>query len=91
MNALSSAEARTGASPLAGLLTISGIPSKYPDIFPGIESVRWYLREHRAGLEEAEALSMIRNRLYINADRFEQYVVRAGQQAAKRRAAAGAA
>lgn len=73
------------ASPLAGLLTLGQVPDKYPHVFPSVESVRWYLREHREGLEEAGALLVIRGRINIVPAPFEEYVLRAGQAAAKRR------
>lgn len=78
------------ASPLAGLLTLGQVPDKYPQVFPSVESVRWYLREHREGLEDAGALLVIRGRLNIVPGPFESYVLRAGQAAAKRRSSVAA-
>ena len=76
------------ASLLAGLLPVGRIPERYPHIFPSEESFRWYLREHRAGLETAGALLIIRGRLNIAPEPLERYVLKAGQEAAKRRAVA---
>lgn len=72
------------ASQLAGLLTINDVPEHYPRIFQGVESVRWYLRNHRGGLEEAGALLIIRGKIHLVPDRFEPYVLSAGKEAAKR-------
>lgn len=76
------------ATSLAALLTLAQVPDKYPALFPTVEAVRWYLRDHRDGLQDAGALLVIRGRLRVVPRPFEEYVLRAGQeQAAKRRLA----
>jgi len=73
---------------LSALLALGQVPERYPKLFPSVESLRWYMREHREGLVEAGALHVIRGRTYIAPGPFEAYVLRAGQeQAAKRRLA----
>lgn len=76
------------ASQLAGLQLFTAVPDRYPHLFPSIEAARWYLREHRAGLYEAGALLMHRGRLMFLPAAFEQYVLQAGRNAAKRGVAA---
>lgn len=75
------------ASELAGLISLEEISSRYPRLFAGVESVRWYLRSHRPGLLAEGALLVISGKLMLVPAKFEEYVIKAGQEAAKRRAA----
>lgn len=75
---------------LTALLTFEQVADKYP-IFPSAEAVRVYVRFHRAGLEEAGALLVIRGRTYLASGPFEAYVLRAGQEQAAERGRAAAA
>lgn len=72
-------------SPLAGLVRIQQYQSERSNVFPSVESLRWYLREHRQGLEGASALLYIAGRLWINPQRFDAYVLDAGAEDVRRR------
>lgn len=54
--------------------------------FPSQNTLDWYLRQHRAELVNRGALVLHANRWHIVADRFDAYVIEAGQQAAQRHA-----
>jgi hypothetical protein len=75
-------------TPLAGLARLEQYQAGRSHVFPGIESLRWYLRQHRTGLEGAAALLYIAGRLWIDVDKFDTYVLDAGSRDSKRRAAA---
>ena len=53
-------------------------------LFPSLESLRWYLKRHRAALIEAEALVMVAGRLLASPEPFDGYVLRAGKDAARK-------
>lgn len=87
MNTTATNEARSAPpSALVGLLTIEDyrLQEGRERFFPAVESVRWYLRQHRAGLEECGALLRIQGRLWIQPDAFDHYVIEAGRKAAAR-------
>lgn len=71
-------------TPLAGLVKLEQYREQRSHVFPGIESLRWYLRQHRSGLEGASALLYIAGRLWINVEAFDQYVVDAGSRDVRR-------
>lgn len=72
-------------SPLSGLMRPEQYQEQRSNFYPGIESLRWYLRQHRAGLEGASALLYIAGRLWINPQRFDAYVLDAGAEDVRRR------
>lgn len=72
-------------SPLAGLLKAEEYQQRTSNLFPGIESLRWYIRQHRPALTADGALLYIAGRLWINPPKFDGYVLAAG---AKQREAA---
>jgi len=74
----------TNASPLAGLLKLEEYQQQRAHMFPGLESLRWYMRNHRAGLQQAGALLYIAGRLWVDPTRFDAQVLDAGRQAAQR-------
>ncbi len=48
-------------------------------LFPSEGSLQWYLRQHKQGLAHAGAILLIAGRWYINAEKFDQYLMEAGQ------------
>lgn len=56
-------------------------------LFPGIESIRWYIRRHRPALTEARAIVFHAGRWWIDPQRFDTYVVEAGAREGQRRLA----
>lgn len=76
------------AGPLAGLLTLPEHQQQRQRFFPSEDSLRWHLRQHRQALVDTGAVLYIGGRLWINAEKFDAFMVSAGQEAAKRRAVA---
>lgn len=56
-------------------------------VFPSIESMRWYVRQHRNGLLACGALLFIGGRNWVSPMAFDRYAVDVGQRAARLRAA----
>lgn len=56
-------------------------------IFPSQASLDWYLRKNRSGLVESGALLLLAGRWFVNAERFDAYLLQAGTEAAKAHAA----
>lgn len=73
---------------LAGLVRLEQYQVERSHVFPGVESLRWYLRQHRSGLEGSGALLYIAGRLWIDVTKFDSYVLEAGARDGKRKAAA---
>lgn len=67
-------------SPITGLVRIQQYQSERSNVFPSVESLRWYLREHRKGLEGASALLYIAGRLWADPNKFDAYVLDAGRR-----------
>jgi hypothetical protein len=65
------------------------LPASYQadraEVFPGIESFRWFLRQHRPRLIKAGALLTIGGRHLVDPARFDQVVVVVGREAAANR------
>lgn len=76
------------ASPLDELATVEEYQGGRVRVFPSKESVRWYIRQHRKGLEGCGALLHIHGRLWAHPPKFDAFVIEAGQQAAQRRGVA---
>lgn len=53
-------------------------------LFPGAESLRWFMRTHRADLVESGAVLMIAGRWFANPPAFDRTVIEVGQRAARR-------
>lgn len=58
-----------------------------PHLFPSEQSMRWYVRQHRAALIEADALVMIAGRYLMDPSATDAFVLRGGKAAALRAAA----
>ena len=54
-------------------------------IFPSDGSLQWYIRQHREALASRGAVLMIRGSLHVHEDKFDSYVVEAGQDEARRK------
>ena len=78
----------TESSPLAGLMRLEEYQQQRQQFFPGLESVRWFMRANRAGLVESGGLAYIAGRLWVRADRFDAFVMQTGEKAAAEREAA---
>jgi hypothetical protein len=75
-----------GAPPsdLDGLLLVTEYQAKHQRIFPNIESLRWYIRQHRLELEGRGALLRIAGRLWVRPDPFDLCVLERGALAVQR-------
>lgn len=56
--------------------------------FPSKNAMDWYVRQHRAELVNRGALVLHTNRWHVVAERFDAYVIEAGQAAARSHALA---
>lgn len=72
-----------GFIPLASLWVED---SPAPMTFPSEHAARWYVRQNREQLAAGSAILQLGNRLYIHPERFETAAIRAGIDAAARRA-----
>jgi hypothetical protein len=68
----------TKPSPLADLLRLDDYQRHTAHIFPGLESVRWYVRQHRNHLNRSGALLSIAGRLWVNRPKFDNCVLEIG-------------
>ncbi|HRC38115.1 MAG TPA: hypothetical protein PK420_08610 [Rubrivivax sp.] len=75
---------------LAAVLPVTEYRAKRAHIYPSDGSIQWYMRQHRAALVEAGALLLIGGRHFIQADKFDAYVIGAGSVAAAARSQGGA-
>ena len=68
-------------------------PSKYlqgrEHVFPSLESLRWFTRQHHAELVRRQALVMPAGRKLVNVPAFDRAVVEIGAQRAAQRVAGG--
>lgn len=62
-------------SPLAGLMRMDAYQRRTSHLFPGVESVRWYVRQHREELARSQALLIISGRTWIDAPKFDACVM----------------
>ncbi|MBL8288281.1 MAG: hypothetical protein JNL85_09890 [Rubrivivax sp.] len=85
---IATTEPNERAGPLAGLVTLAEHQQQRARFFPSEDSLRWHVRQHRQALTDAGAVLFIGGRLWINADKFDAFVIAAGEAAAKRRAVA---
>jgi hypothetical protein len=58
-----------------------------PHLFPSEQSMRWYVRQHRAALVEADALVMVARRYLVVPSAIDAFVLRGGKATAQRVAA----
>lgn len=54
-------------------------------LFPSEQSARWFIRQHRGALTEANALAMHTGKLFVHPERFGQVVEATALQAARLR------
>lgn len=71
------------AEALVPLLTYQ---ERRAQLFPTVESIRWFVRRQRAELVNGGALLLVAARWQVNIDRFDAYVMKAGKAAAYDRA-----
>ena len=64
------------------LLTPAEYAADRPQIFPGLESLRWFERMHRTELVECGALLKPTGRKLVNPSEFDAAVVRIGKRMA---------
>lgn len=68
------------------LVPVAQYAERRKHLFPGTESIRWFMRNHRDALVESGAVLMIAGRWFANPQAFDRAVIDAGQQAARRSA-----
>jgi hypothetical protein len=70
-------------SPLADLQKLDAYQQRTAHIFPGIESIRWYVRQHRDELVRSGALLTIAGRHWVNVPKFDRCVLALGEGVAE--------
>ncbi|MCG3190778.1 MAG: hypothetical protein LKCHEGNO_03600 [Burkholderiaceae bacterium] len=71
-------------TPLSVLLKLAAYRDQRQHVFPSPGALEWFVRRHRAGLVNAGALVMLTGQWHAHADKFDAYVLQAGQEAAQR-------
>lgn len=69
-------------SSIAALVLLSEYREQRQRFFPSENSLQWYVRQHKRGLAGAGALLLHTGRWYVNAARFDAYVMEAAGKAA---------
>ncbi|CAN7459870.1 hypothetical protein LJR130_003022 [Variovorax sp. LjRoot130] len=67
-------------SPLANLQKLEEYQQRTAHLFPGLHSLRWFIRQRKAQLVAAGALLYIAGRLWVNPSRFDACVLQAGSE-----------
>jgi hypothetical protein len=67
---------------LLGLLTLQEYGAKRVNVFPSKTSMVWFERQHKEALVSIGALLMISGRWFVDAGRFDNYVLSEGNRAA---------
>lgn len=62
-------------SPLSGLIQPEAYQQRTAHIFPSVESLHWYIRQHRDELARSRALIAISRRRWIDPSRFDAAVL----------------
>jgi hypothetical protein len=70
------------AQQLLGLLTLQEYGAKRGNVFPSKTSMAWFVRQHKEALVRSGALLMITGRWFVDAERFDAYVLSEGSRAA---------
>ena len=70
---------------LLALVALADYREQRQHLFPSTGSLTWYVRQHRAALIEAGALSLHAGRWLAVPDSFDSYVIAAGRRAARAR------
>ncbi|MEJ8821446.1 hypothetical protein WKW80_05260 [Variovorax humicola] len=65
-------------SALADLKKLDDYQQCTSHIFPGCQSIRWYVRQHRDALARSGALLTIAGRLWVHAPKFDRCVLEIG-------------
>ncbi len=78
-------------SPLAGVRKLSEYRAQRTHVFPSDNAMQWFVRNHKAALIEAGALVMLTGQWHAVDEKFDAYVVQAGQRAAQARSKVAAA
>ena len=68
----------TAPSPLAELQKLDEYQQRTAHIFPGIQSIRWYVRQHREDLVRSGALLTIAGRHWVHTPKFDRCVLALG-------------
>ena len=55
-------------------------------IFPSVESWRWFVRQHRAALDEAGALCYLAGKVFVRPDVFARCLLEIGTRLSRARA-----
>lgn len=76
------------STPLSALRKLTDYREKRAHIFPSDNALQWFVRRNRAGLVDAGALVMLTGQWHAHEDKFDAYVIEAGQAAARSHAAA---
>jgi hypothetical protein len=74
----------TEPNPMADMVKLAAYRLAREHLFASEGSLTWFIRKHRAQLIECGALLIHVGQWYANAERFDNYVLQAGQAAAKR-------
>lgn len=75
---------------LDGLVSPASYQEGRKHVFPALQSLEWYIRNHKAPLVESGALLVVSKRRLIDAQAFDAYVVSAGRKLAAARIAEAA-
>ena len=70
------------------LVPLLAYQERRAQLCPTVESIRWFVRQHRDELVSRGALLLIAARWQIDVERFDAYVLEAGKAQAQRRAVA---
>jgi hypothetical protein len=65
---------------LDDFVEIADLQSAVSRTFPTIDSVRWFVRRHRADLVENGSLILVGRRMMFHVDRFKNAAVQIGQR-----------
>lgn len=79
------------ATPLDALSKLSSYRARREKFFPSDSSLQWYMRQHRMDLIACGAIVRQRGQWYVHEQRFDEYVLIAAMEDAKRFAARQAA
>ncbi|MEB0056494.1 hypothetical protein [Variovorax sp. LG9.2] len=69
----------TTPSSLADLQKLDEYQRSTSHIFPGIQSIRWYVRQHREDLVRSGALLTIAGRHWVQPVKFDRCVIALGE------------
>lgn len=76
------------STPVLSLVTPAAYVAERPQVFAGVESLRWFERQHRAELIERGAILMPAGRKLVDPAAFDRAVVEIGKRQAALRTSA---